>query len=158
MKIAKILRTAFFAEQLQWLLLTFKLYFQRSPERKPVRLSAINTRFTWNKSFSVAKISSTSVREIIPEFFYPWRYGFVVWHVQDVFIIKKLLNNVKFKWDVIKWDVIISASLGLLAKVWVWYRCQNRIEKYYYHDGEQVSFYQEVLHIKTQAEKRIMFL
>ena len=58
----------------------------------------------------------------------------------------------------IKWDVIISASLGLLSKVWVWYRCQNRIENYYYHDGDQLSFYQEVLHIKTQGEKWIMFL
>ena len=43
-------------------------------------------------------------------------------------------------------------------KAWVWYRCQNRIEKYYHHDGEQLTFYQEALHIKTQAEKRTMFL
>ena len=44
-KFAKFLRTLFFTEQLQWLLLTFNSYFQRSPQRKPVRLSAINTRF-----------------------------------------------------------------------------------------------------------------
>ena len=35
------------------------------------------------------------------------------------------------------WDVIISPSLRVLMKVWVGYRCQNRIEKYYHHDGEQ---------------------
>ena len=34
------------------------------------------------------------------------------------FIIKKLAH--------IKWDVIILSSLGLLLKVWIWFRCQNR--------------------------------
>ena len=41
----------------------------------------------------------------------------------------------------IKWDVIISSSLRLLLKVWIWYRCQNRMENYYHHDGEQLGFY-----------------
>ena len=54
----------------------------------------------------------------------------------------------------IKWDVIISTSLRLLLKVWIWYRCQNRIENYYHHDGEQLGFYKKV-HIKTQSR---MFL
>ena len=58
-------------EQLQWLLLTFNSYFQRIPERKRVRLLAINIRFNWKKVFAVAKIS-TSVRKIIPEFIYPF--------------------------------------------------------------------------------------
>ena len=49
----------------------------------------------------------------------------------------------------IKWDVIISSSLRLLLKVWIWYRCQNRIENYYQHDGEQLGFYKKV-HIKRQ--------
>ena len=40
--------------------------------------------------------------------------------------------------------------------MWVWYRSENRIEKYYHHDGEQLTFNQEVL--QTQAEKRGMFL
>ena len=39
----------------------------------------------------------------------------------------------------IKWDVIISSSLRLLLKVWIWYRYQNR--KLYHHDGEQLLFY-----------------
>ena len=54
-EIYKALRTPFFTEQLQWLLLTFNSYFQRSPERKPVRLSAINTRFSWKKHFRSRK-------------------------------------------------------------------------------------------------------
>ena len=50
----------------------------------------------------------------------------------------------------IKWDVVISSSLRLLMKVWIWYRCQNRIEHYYHHDGEQLDFHKKV-HIKTQT-------
>ena len=50
----------------------------------------------------------------------------------------------------IKWDVVISSSLRLLMKVWIWYRCQNRIENYYHHDEEQLGFYKKV-HIKTQS-------
>ena len=46
----------------------------------------------------------------------------------------------KCSWN-IKWDIIISPSLRLLLKVWLWYRCQSRIEKYYYHDGEEITFY-----------------
>ena len=48
-KLAKFLRTFFFTEEFQWLLLTFSLCFQRSSKRKPVRLSVINTRFSWKK-------------------------------------------------------------------------------------------------------------
>ena len=47
----------------------------------------------------------------------------------------------------IKWDFIISLTLRLLFKVWIQYRWQNRIKKYYYHDGEQLG---EHKHIKTQ--------
>ena len=50
----------------------------------------------------------------------------------------------------IKWDVVISSSLRLLMKVWIWYRCQNRIENYYHHDEEQLGFYKKV-HTKTQS-------
>ena len=28
--------------------------------------------------------------------------------------------------------------------MWVWYRFQNRIEKYYHHDRKQLTFYQKV--------------
>ena len=44
----------------------------------------------------------------------------------------------------IKWDVIISSSLRLLLKVWIWYRCQNRIENHYQRDWEQLNrFYKK---------------
>ena len=44
----------------------------------------------------------------------------------------------------IKWDVVISLSLKLLMKVWIWYRCQNRIGNYYHQDEEQLGFYKKV--------------
>ena len=34
----------------------------------------------------------------------------------------------------------ISSLLRLLLNAWTWYKGQNWIEKYYRHDGEQVSF------------------
>ena len=40
-------------------------------------------------------------------------------------------------YNVVQTSSEISPSLRLLLKVCVWYRCQNRIEKYYHHDGEQ---------------------
>ena len=55
--------------------------------------------------------------------------GFVVL-CPDIFIIKKLFYNIVQTWCLKMRDVIISPSLTLLLKVWVWYRCQNRIEKY----------------------------
>ena len=66
-KIYKIFKNTIFTEQLQWLLLTFNSYFQKGRERKPVRLSAINTTFSCKKVFAVAKVA-TSVKEMIPEF------------------------------------------------------------------------------------------
>ena len=44
-KFTKFLRTPFFIEQLQWVLLRFNSCFQRSPGQKPMRLSPIHTRF-----------------------------------------------------------------------------------------------------------------
>ena len=41
-------------------------------------------------------------------------------------------------------------------EVWIRYRCQNRIENYYYHDGEQLGFYKNV-RIKTQSKKKNVF-
>ena len=38
--------------------------------------------------------------------------------------------------------------------MWVWCRCQNRIEKYYHDDGEKLTFYQKVLHIKTHRLRK----
>ena len=48
--------------------------------------------------------------------------------MQMSIIIKKLFYNVVR--SNIKWDVIISPPLRLLLNVWLWYRCQNRIQKY----------------------------
>ena len=56
MKFSKFLRTYFFTEEFQWLLLNFNSCFQRSSKQKPVGVSAINTRFTWKKVFAAAKI------------------------------------------------------------------------------------------------------
>ena len=52
----KIFKNTFFTEQLQWLLLKFKSYFQRKLEQKPVRLPAINIKFSWKKVFAATKI------------------------------------------------------------------------------------------------------
>ena len=54
-KFSKFLRTYFFTEEFQWLLLNFNSCFQRSSKQKPVGVSAINTRFTWKKVFAAAK-------------------------------------------------------------------------------------------------------
>ena len=33
-----------------------------------------------------------------------------------------------------------------------WYRCQNRIEKYYHHDGEKLTFYLKIpTHLKSRT-------
>ena len=103
--------TPFFTEQLQWLLLTFNSYFQRSPERKPVRLSAINTRFSWKNILSYSM------------FFV--RY----------FYLKKNLSAKSSFINVVQTSSDVPPSLRLLPKVWFWYRCQNRIEKYYLNTG-----------------------
>ena len=55
-KLAKFLKTPFLTEEFQWLLLTFNSCFQRSSERKPLRLPAINTRFSWKKVSPAVKI------------------------------------------------------------------------------------------------------
>ena len=48
-KLANFLKTPFFIEEFQWLLLPFNSCFQRHSEQNPVWLSAINTRFSWIK-------------------------------------------------------------------------------------------------------------
>ena len=41
--------------------------------------------------------------------------------------------------------------------MWIWYRCQNRIENYYHHDGKQLGFYKNV-HIKTEQEGDVLVI
>ena len=55
-EICKFSKNTFFTEQLRWLLLWFNWYFQRTPEQKPVRLSAINTIFICKKVSAATKI------------------------------------------------------------------------------------------------------
>ena len=38
-------------------------------------------------------------------------------------------------------------------KVWIWYRCQSRIENYYHHDEQQLGFYKQI-DIKTQSKDK----
>ena len=58
----------------------------------------------------------------------------------------------------IKWDVIICSSLRQLMKVWIWYRCQNRIENYYHQDEEQLGFYKKEHQNTAWAKKRMLIL
>ena len=53
-----------------------------------------------------------------------------------------------------------SPSLRILLKVWVLCRCQNRIEKYYHHDGEQwtIFFLSKSTYQKTGWEKKNVFI
>ena len=58
----------------------------------------------------------------------------------------------------IKWEVIISSSLRMLLKVWIWYKYQNSLQNYYHHDGEQLGFYKKFISKHTGSAKRRMFL
>ena len=58
------------------------------------------------------------------------------------FCHKKLFYNVVQTWSE------ISSSLRLSLKVCVWYRCQNRIENYYDHDGGQLTFYKILANLR----------
>ena len=66
-----------------------------------------------------------------------WRNDFVMYHVLPRFFCYCYFITH------IKWDIIISASLTSLLKVWIWYRCENRTEHYYHHDREQLGFYKK---------------
>ena len=60
-------------------------------------------------------------------------------------------------YDVVQTSSEISPSLRLLLKC-VFDTDVKTVDQYYHHDGEQLDFYQKVLHIKTLAEKRRIFL
>ena len=62
------------------------------------------------------------------------------------FIIKELFRNT---YQVRYCHFFI---IEIVVKVWIWYRCQNRIENDYHHDGDQLAFYKNVL-IKTQQKE-----
>ena len=90
--------------------------------------------------------------EVIPEFYCPFKV-FSVWNfaIRECFSLSQ--TYFYHKKVHIKWDVVISSLLGLLMKVLIWNRCQNWIENYYHHDGEQLGFYKKV-HIKTKSKKK----
>ena len=56
-----------FIGKLQWLLLRFKSYFQRSPGQKPMRLSQIHTRFSWKRYLLPSKSRSSYHRCSVEE-------------------------------------------------------------------------------------------
>ena len=66
-KVAKFLKTPFFAEEFRWLLLTFNSCFHRSSGQKQVWLSAINTRFSWKKYLLPRKPISSQCRCSVKE-------------------------------------------------------------------------------------------
>ena len=109
------------------------LCFQRSSEQKPVRLSAIYTRFSW-KSLQKKECECC---EILKNTYFA-----------KIFLLLLFHNTHQMRYYHFFIDVIIS--LRLLLKVWIWYICQNRIDNCYHHDGEQLGFCKKI-HIKTQS-------
>ena len=83
---------------------------------------------------------STSVtnlpKEVIPEFYYPFKHFGILNFAMAEWLFCQSFFSLKHDFFIThtKRDVIISPSLRLLLKVWICWRCQNRIEKYYYHD------------------------
>ena len=61
-KFAKFLRTPYFTEQLQCLLLTCNSLFPKESGTKTGGLSAINTKFSWKKVFIAAESRSSCCR------------------------------------------------------------------------------------------------
>ena len=67
----------------------------------------------------------------------------------NIFIIKKLLH--------IKWDVIIPPSFRLLLKVWIWNKCQNRLENRNYITMMENNYaLTKKVHMKTQTKAFIL--
>ena len=56
----------------------------------------------------------------------------------------------------IKWDVIISSSLRLLLKVWIWYRCQNR--KLLSTWWKSIRFLQKITYQNTEQDVFVIFM
>ena len=47
----------------------------------------------------------------------------------------------------------MTVPLRLLPKVWVSYRCQNKIEKYYHNDGEKLTLHQKFQKVYTKRHR-----
>ena len=141
----------------QWLLLTFNSYFQRSLERKPVWLLAINTR---QKSVDLNERDNSefflsfyfSILSFLNLAMTKW-FCCVTCSRYFYLYIKKLFCNVTHQMrcyhfsivKIINEDVSLIEMSKLNRKVLSpWWRV--------------INFYRKVLHIKTQAEKRRMWL
>ena len=72
-----------------------------------------------------------------------WVLCLVSWILGPTFPVCQAITHIKL-------DVIISSSLRLLLKVWIWYRCQNRrlLSRWW-----KTTFYKKV-HNKTQSTKK----
>ena len=79
-EICKFSQNNVFTEQLQWLLMKFNSCFQRSPEQKPVGLSAINTIFSCKKVFA-----ATAVQKEPPQVFCKRRFATLSLEVPKLF-------------------------------------------------------------------------
>ena len=137
MTFAKFLITTFFTEQLQWLLLRFYPRFERNLEQKQLQLSAINTWFSWTKWFAATKISNSMTNLLKERNSWDVCFGilnFTKWFCCATYFVKVFLLLLFFSlkqfYNVFytsRWDIIITWSLRLLLKVWIWCRYQNRI-------------------------------
>ena len=147
----------------------FNSYFQRSLERKPVWLSAINTRFSWKKYFLSQKSERDNSWREISERDNSWIFLSFYFSILSFLnlamtkwfccvtcsryfylYIKKLFCNVThqmrcYHFSIINEDVSLIEMSKLNRKVLSpWWRV--------------INVYRKVLHIKTQAEKRRMWL
>lgn len=62
------------------------------------------------------------------------------YHALKSCLIMEFTNHIRL-------DIIISLWLSLSLKLWIWYRRENKVEKFYNHDGQKIGFYKKV-HIK----------
>ena len=75
---------------------------------------------------------------------------FLYKHVMPIFLLLLMYFITR-----IKWDVIISSLLGLLMKVWIWHRCQNRKSL---SSWRRTIIFLKKGHIKTQNKKKDVLL
>ena len=106
-------------------------------------------------------------REVIPEFFHPFKpFGIQNFAMENQFCRVTCFVKVFLLFFALKqfYNVVHTSSqisLRLLLKMWIWYRYENRIEKYYHQNWKTITlgFYKKV-HIKSHRSwaKRRMFL
>ena len=139
------------------------LCFQRrSPELNQVPLLVIDARFNWKKAGNSLIFYSFKPFIIwnfaITKRFFRGTYFIKVFLLLLFFSETALLFILNFYHALksclimefthhIRLDIIISLWLSLSLKLWIWYRRENKVEKFYNHDGQKIGFYKKV-HIK----------